>query len=472
MTGPSFASLIAANPLVRVGWGGTRRCCFKIGETGLCVKFYKPRDLYEKEHVKPSIRRDIDRRRFSERLNSGCQEVAAYERYRRLLPPEIFSHFPGRCEKVFHPDYGWGVLETYYTNPDGTAIIPYEFEIARQTLRNRETIYHQARRLLEALAKAGAPFYEPGNFHSLIRPDGSIETKIVDFEPTSKTFFRPEAFIPAFRRIKLRRKAARYLAHIRARYGVTREAAAGEVVGEEFAAFTRLGGNSSTNFHAVAKSGAEYFIKFAPRGVGEMTARLYASLKPAGIIPPLVKFEQRAEAVLVFRWAKGGVVEPWRYSRAQIAALCKAHAQLMATLGDVPGELAYPAWKGADAHAARLAPIHGDFHCRNFHFDGDRVVACFDFERLRTGLPTEDLLRVFVHAYERTRFWHFKRIAALKRNLRLCIELSGYDSSLWAAAIDAYLRHKEERRAAKAKCPAFAAIARPFRRLSCRWLRG
>ncbi len=39
---------------------------------------------------------------------------------------------------------------------------------------------------------------------------------------------------------------------------------------------------------------------------------------------------------------------------------------------------------------ARLRVIHGDFHYKNFHFDGPRVSGFFDFELFRWGYPAED----------------------------------------------------------------------------------
>jgi len=218
---PPHAHLLAEHPLERVGWGGTRRICYKIGETGFCVKFYKPKSLYGPDRTRPDIQREILVRRFDIRHNSSSAEVAAYERQWYRQPEEIRAKLPPVVERVFDPELGWGILETYYTNPDGTAIIPYEFEIKRQTSgERRREIYRQAKELLERLSVCSVPFYEPGNLHTLIRPDGGIETKIVDFEPESKMAVPLEAIWPWFRRLKLRRKAKRYLRHIRETYGI------------------------------------------------------------------------------------------------------------------------------------------------------------------------------------------------------------------------------------------------------------
>jgi hypothetical protein len=211
--------LLHEYPLIEVG-RGTRRVCYKIGDTGFCAKFYIRPEECSGDRMKRSIRWDIFWRRFNKFKNSCSQEVHVWAKFRHEMPREVKDAMPPVMERVFHPEWGWGVLETYYTNPDGNAIIPYEFEIARQTPENREKIYDLASRLLDVLISCSATFYEPGNFHVLIGVDGSITLKIIDFEPNSKAAIQVEAVWPWFRRRKLARKSERYLRHLREKYGV------------------------------------------------------------------------------------------------------------------------------------------------------------------------------------------------------------------------------------------------------------
>lgn len=211
--------LISENPLVEVG-RGSRRVCYKIGDTGFCAKFYIPPEECTGEEMKRSIRRDIARRRFNKFKNSCSQEVHVWAKFRHRMPKEIIEAMPPVMERVYHPEWGWGVLETYYTNPDGTAIIPYEYEIMRQTPENREVIYAEAKRFLDMLIAQSAFFYEPGNLHVLIAPDGTLSLRIVDFEPSPKTAIPLELVWPWLRRRKLMRKSERYLRHIRDKYAV------------------------------------------------------------------------------------------------------------------------------------------------------------------------------------------------------------------------------------------------------------
>ena len=217
--------LLFEHELVEVG-RGSRRVCYRVGDTGFCAKFYIPPEQCGADRMKASIRREIRRRRFSRLTNSSSQEVYVYERFRHDMPEEIRSRMPPVCERVRHPKWGWGVLETYYTNPDGTAIIPYRREIARQGSESvKNAIYREARIMLRELIRVAAPFHEPGNFHVLLGADGSVSLKLIDFEPDSKTFIQLESVIPALQRAKLRRKATRFLEELREKYGVTESVA-------------------------------------------------------------------------------------------------------------------------------------------------------------------------------------------------------------------------------------------------------
>lgn len=226
MTSSPHEHLLKEQPWERVGYGGSRRVCYKLGDSGYCVKFYKPEDLCVVEQKRKKkcacIQREIRARRFDVRRNSSSLEVAAYEDFWMKQSAAIRAKLPPVVERVFDAKLGWGILETYYTNPDGTAIVPYENEIARQESSSvRQEIYRQAKSFLEELAEVAAPFYEPGNFHTLIRPDGVVETKLVDFEPISKVALPLVEYCPWLRRMMLRRKARNYLAHLREKYGLT-----------------------------------------------------------------------------------------------------------------------------------------------------------------------------------------------------------------------------------------------------------
>ena len=222
----SQAHLLKECTLERVGVGGSRRNCYKLGDSGYCVKFYKPPEECVPGKMKKSIIADIAKRRFDRKRNSSAMEVDYYFSHWLKMPPEVTEKLLPHVELVEHPQWGYGILETYYTNPDGTAIIPFQNELRRQKdhMETKREIYRQVRNLLRVLIREAAYFFEPGNFHTLLRADGGVETKIVDFEPTAKTLIPLERWFPAFRRFKLRRKAIRYLRSMREDFGVDIEA--------------------------------------------------------------------------------------------------------------------------------------------------------------------------------------------------------------------------------------------------------
>ena len=432
--------LVFENELVEVG-RGTRRVAYRVGDTGYCVKFYYPQEqCIEALKMQKSIQRDVRWRRFNKARNSSSREVYVYDLFRHSMPPDIRARMPEVCERVYHEVWGWGVIETYYTNPDGTAILPYEDEIARQTPDNRERIYAQAVDFLEKVSAAGVLFYEPGNFHVLLQPDGGLELKLIDFEPESKTAIPLEMYSKWFRRRKLARKANRYLAHIRSKYGVrdvtSRQLAAERTFGVRFARFDPLAlGNSSANYKAVAADGRAYLVKFTSPDKTDFIVRILSRLSSP--LVPSLSFGGKtgncgATRFFAMEWlAEGQSVDPADLSSAQIDSLLAAYADLSQAMG--PGK------------------IHGDLHYRNIFFVGDRVRAFLDFEKLRDGAPTDDLLRIFLHALDRTRFWRVGRLAAIERNFRTLVERSGYPADLWRASIDRAEEHKIARRREKSR---------------------
>ena len=455
--------LLYEQPWERVGWGGSRRNCYRLGDSGFCVKFYKPQTDCEPGKMKRSIRRDIGWRRFNKFRNSCSQEVLVYESLRHDLSMAFRACLPGVCERVYHPEYGWGALETYYTNPDGEAIIPYEFEIARQSPENRELIYAQAKDLLDELIASGARFYEPGNFHVLVGADGSVSLRIVDFEPESKMLIPLETVWPWYRRRKLARKAERYLRQIRERYGVRGKTgewlAAERGFGTGFVSFEELSvGNMSRNFKAVTEDGDAYFVKF-----GRTDALNKAQLVDRTVDCPLIgkmafggrSFRFGEQACFAYRWIEGAAsIQPQDMTRVQIRGLGEAYVRMSAALASLGAGM-----------------LHGGLHYDNVFYRGDEVVAFFDFEMMRQGLPTEDLLRVFAHRLERTRFWKVGTIRRIYSAFCELVRVCPYSTADWLEAIDRTERSKREARLRKRKWRAVVVLENGLRSWQYRVLR-
>ena len=240
--------------------------------------------------------------------------------------------------------------------------------------------------------------------------------------------------------------------------------AAERTFGVTFASFDRLSaGNSSRNYCATTDTGDRYFVKFASRPVIETAVARYRLLKSPRI--PALAFdgaigEAGPWTFCAFTWFDRGVSPaPYDYTDGQIRSLCAFHAQLMDDLAVLPRD-GLRTRDGFEtlARGATARVIHGDFHCRNFFFRGEVASACFDFECLRLGLAAEDLLRVFVHAMERTRFWRVGRLLRTARNLTACVRHSGLDRDEFLAALELYVAHKNEVRRRKKRIRLFARV--------------
>ena len=227
------------------------------------------------------------------------------------------------------------------------------------------------------------------------------------------------------------------------------EKAASAAFGVAFASFTPVHqGNSSENYSAVAADGRRYFVKVARaaavRKLVEQMRGISSPLVPALAFGGAVgSLEGGKRLVCAFEWAAEGVsVAPWELTEAQLGAIVEGYREFSRALG---------------------GKIHGDFHYKNFFLKDNRLVACFDLEKMRDGLPTEDLLRIFAHALERTRFWRRGRIAAIMRNFTSLVAISGYSCYDWLEAVERYECHKLERRKAKARSPLLAGIEEALR---------
>lgn len=253
--------------------------------------------------------------------------------------------------------------------------------------------------------------------------------------------------------------------------------AAERTFGVAFTAFERLSvGNSSRNYRATTAVGERYFVKFASPKVIDLAItrdRLMKSPRVPALAFGGVRGELGDQAFCAFEWLDGlESFPPHTYTEGQIRSICDFHAQLMNDFAALPHDgLQTRAGFDTRTHGATPRVIHGDFHCRNFGFRDGRVCACFDFESMRLGLAAEDLLRIFVHALERTRFWRVGRILRTVRNLTTCVRLSGLGRDEFLAALDLYVLHKRDARRRKKRLPVLARIEEPLRAPLYRLLR-
>ena len=212
--------------------------------------------------------------------------------------------------------------------------------------------------------------------------------------------------------------------------------------GVEFTEFVRLAaGKTSVNFRATDSDGRRYFVKFARKRALEK-----ARLVDANVRSPLIgkmafggrSFPCGEWMCFAFDWIEDArSVRPQDLTVRQIRNLVDAYGRLSDALKDVNvGE-------GCER------PIHGVLHYDNIFFRGDEVIAFFDFEMMRRGLPTEDLVRIFSHRLERTRCWRLLTVRRIYAAFRELVRVSPYSPSDWTEAIDRSERDKRASRLRK-----------------------
>lgn len=224
-----------------------------------------------------------------------------------------------------------------------------------------------------------------------------------------------------------------------------------------FVSFTRLGaGNSSRNFRAELPDGHVALVKLANESrSSRLLPRLRAMSSP--LVPPLAFGGKTGRfgryVISAIEWCgRGANIPPHMMTEAQLRAIVSGYAQLIEVFGAVDATTLEVS-PGIDEIAQKCGlaprPIHGDFHYCNFFLSEDELTGCFDFEFMRLGIPTEDLLRIFAHALERTRIWRWRRMNAIYRNFGRLVQLSPYGEEAWLAAVDLHELDKTRRRAKK-----------------------
>lgn len=130
---------------------------------------------------------------------------------REKLPSEIFAVFPQTMECVSVPLRGWCLIEERVENFDGSA--PEDFKsaylAADENLRKR--LLSAFLRLIEQFCVYAVRFYDPQNLLVQKLSDDDFALRIVDFEPSTRTFLPVDSMLPSFVRMKTLRRAKRWL---------------------------------------------------------------------------------------------------------------------------------------------------------------------------------------------------------------------------------------------------------------------
>lgn len=211
--------LLHENELVEIGQGA-RRVCYRIGDTGFCVKFLRdPNDMTWGRRLGLRFRLMLLKGRFDRELNLNCQEAEAMVRCRLCAGADVAAAFPEVIEIVFDEKRGYGILMNLITNADGSRMIRADNEMARRKDPAFAAMcYPKLESLLNALIEISAPFFEPANVQAQILADGSVKMRLIDFEPVDKKLIPVAELFPFVRRNDLRRRTDEFLKEVREKY--------------------------------------------------------------------------------------------------------------------------------------------------------------------------------------------------------------------------------------------------------------
>ena len=219
-TPEELEAMLARGELKRIG-DGSRRICYAIGDSGLCLKGYRreqdldsrmrPDGSLETHPLKSSTVREIRAARFDERKNTSCQEWRSYQELKAKLPQELFASFPETLERVLVPSFGWCLVENLIVNADGSPVQKFApvYRNADESLKKRLLAVLLA--LRDGLMRHAVRFYDPQNVMVQFAADGSFRLRIIDFEPATRTWIPIDTLLPAITRRKCARRFRRFI---------------------------------------------------------------------------------------------------------------------------------------------------------------------------------------------------------------------------------------------------------------------
>ena len=217
-TAEQLDRLFKSGTMKRLGIG-SRRACYAIPDTDLCVKCYRSEEeIALGKHVgyepfKPlaaAIVREIRRHRASEK-NTSCQEYRYYMSLRKRLPDGLMAVFPEMLERVFVSSRGWCLVENAIMNYDGSPVRKFhEAYVGVADAGLRAEMLAAIKGLCHELVRFSVRFYDPQNILVQWTGPNTFRLRIVDFEPASRAMIPIDEYLHFLARLKVRRRFARY----------------------------------------------------------------------------------------------------------------------------------------------------------------------------------------------------------------------------------------------------------------------
>lgn len=215
-TAEELNNLFLEGKMERLGMG-SRRACYRIPDTGLCVKCYRSdAEIKEGKYngtvaLAPSVVHEITKARFDEKRNTSCQEYRYWEKLKEKLPPDIFSVFPQKMECVVVSARGWCLIEESIENFDGSEPEDFKTVYFASDEKGKKRLLSAFLRLIESFRIYAVRFYDPQNLLVQRTSNEDFVLRIVDFEPASRSFMPFDSMLPSLVRMKTMRRARRWI---------------------------------------------------------------------------------------------------------------------------------------------------------------------------------------------------------------------------------------------------------------------
>ena len=211
-------ALLNSGTLTRLGIG-SRRVCYRLPETGLCVKCYRSDEEIKEgkcpgdPHFEPlsaTAIREIRHCRFDEKRNTGCQEYRYWMELKRRIPEELMAVFPSTIQPMELPTRGWCLVEECILNFDGSPATRFQDAWVGGRIAPRMELYDAFNKITDDLVQNAVKMYDIPNLLVQKMSNGTIRLRIADFEPVARTFIVLDRLSPVIVRMKLRRRFKRY----------------------------------------------------------------------------------------------------------------------------------------------------------------------------------------------------------------------------------------------------------------------
>jgi len=187
---------------------GSRRECYEIPGTGLCLKCYRKAE----DVTDATVRREIIRYAHDEKRSTCCQEYRYYRELKRTLPPYVFEAFPDEMRQIHLPKRGWAVVESQICNTDGSECVRFSETYRTASKVMQQKLLQEFWLLMGSFSAYAVRFYDTQNIVVQMTANG-FRLRVVDFEPASRTLFPIDKVCPAIARGKVLRRAKRYLGY-------------------------------------------------------------------------------------------------------------------------------------------------------------------------------------------------------------------------------------------------------------------